>query len=60
MSVTSLPAAVRRQVHERAGGCCEYCLLAEEDAFFPHEADHTHCGKTRWCEHPGKSGAGVL
>jgi hypothetical protein len=31
---------VRRQVYERAGGCCEYSLLAEEDAFFPHEADH--------------------
>ena len=39
MSVTSLPVAMRRQVFERAGGCCEYCLLAEEDAFFPHEAD---------------------
>lgn len=45
MSVTSLPAAVRGQVHERAGGCCEYCLLAEEDAFFPHEADHIIAAK---------------
>lgn len=40
MSETYVPAAVRRQVHERASGYCEYCLLAEDDAFFPHEADH--------------------
>lgn len=40
MSETYLPATVRRQRRERAGGCCEYCLLAEEDAFFPHESDH--------------------
>ena len=40
MSETYLPANVRRQVRERAGGRCEYCLLAEDDAFFPHEPDH--------------------
>jgi hypothetical protein len=33
-------AASRRQIRERAGSCCEYCLLAEADAFFPHEPDH--------------------
>ncbi len=33
-------AALRREVRERADGRCEYCLLAEEDAFFPHEPDH--------------------
>jgi hypothetical protein len=27
-------------VRERANGCCEYCLLSEERAFFPHEPDH--------------------
>ena len=40
MSESYLPAIVRRQVRERAGGRCEYCLLAEDDAFFPHEPDH--------------------
>ncbi len=40
MSVTYLPAAVRRQVYERADGRCEYCRLAETDAFFAHEPDH--------------------
>ena len=40
MTETYIPAAMRRQVRERANGCCEYCLLAEEDAYFPHEADH--------------------
>jgi hypothetical protein len=27
-------------VRRRARHRCEYCLLAEEDAFFSHEADH--------------------
>jgi 5-methylcytosine-specific restriction endonuclease McrA len=31
---------MRRRVRERAGGRCEYCLMHEEDAFFPYEADH--------------------
>jgi hypothetical protein len=31
---------LRRQVHERASGRCEYRLLSGVDAFFPHEADH--------------------
>ena len=35
-----IPALVRRRVRERAGGRCEYCLVHEEDAFFPHEPDH--------------------
>jgi hypothetical protein len=37
-------------VRSRAGGCCEYCLLHEDDAFEPHEADHIiaeqHGGQT--------------
>jgi hypothetical protein len=36
---------VRRQVRSRAGYRCEYCLLAEEDAFFVHELDHIIAGK---------------
>jgi HNH endonuclease len=31
---------LRREVRERAKGRCEYCLLPEEQAFFPHEPDH--------------------
>jgi hypothetical protein len=37
---THVSAELRRQVRERAGGRCEYCLLSEDDAFFSHEADH--------------------
>ncbi|MEO7328410.1 MAG: HNH endonuclease signature motif containing protein, partial [Minicystis sp.] len=40
MTATSLPALLRRLVRERAALRCEYCLLAEEDAFLPHEPDH--------------------
>jgi hypothetical protein len=38
--VTYVPATLRRQVIERAGSRCEYCLLPSEVAFFPHEVDH--------------------
>ena len=41
---------MRRQVQERARGCCEYCLLSEDDAWFSHEPDHIlaekHGGQT--------------
>ena len=40
MNPTHVPAALRRHVRQRASNCCEYCLLAEEDAFFTHEPDH--------------------
>ncbi|MEM7375508.1 MAG: HNH endonuclease signature motif containing protein [Bacteroidota bacterium] len=30
----------RLQVKERASFLCEYCLLHEEDSFFPFEVDH--------------------
>lgn len=40
MSVTHIPAALRRQVEERAQERCEYCLLPAGVAFFPHEVDH--------------------
>lgn len=38
--MTYIPTALRRQVIERAGNHCEYCLLSAEVAFFTHEADH--------------------
>lgn len=38
--MTYIPAALRRLVHERAGGACEYCLAPEATALFPHEVDH--------------------
>jgi 5-methylcytosine-specific restriction endonuclease McrA len=40
MNRVRISAALRRQVRERANGRCEYCLLAEVKAFFPHEPDH--------------------
>ena len=50
MTQTRILAALRREVRERAGERCEYCLLAESEAFFPHEPDHLiarqHGGET--------------
>jgi HNH endonuclease len=50
MSPARISAALRREVRERAGERCEYCLLAESQAFFPHEPDHLialkHGGET--------------
>lgn len=40
MSLGFLPVALRHQVRERAGKRCEYCLFAEEHAYFPREPDH--------------------
>lgn len=40
MSTTYVPVALRRQVYERAKGCCEYCLIPNLVAFAPHEIDH--------------------
>jgi hypothetical protein len=40
VSPARISRALRREVRERATGCCEYCLLPEEQAFFPHEPDH--------------------
>jgi HNH endonuclease len=40
VSVTYIPAALRRLVEERAGHSCEYCLLPAGVAFFSHEVDH--------------------
>lgn len=38
--MTYIPAALRRDVIERAGNRCEYCQLPAGVAFFPHEVDH--------------------
>jgi hypothetical protein len=38
--VAELSTDLRRQVYERAKGCCEYCLLAEAEAFHAHHLDH--------------------
>ena len=50
MNLGRISAALRRQVRERARERCEYCLLAEVQAFFPHEPDHIialkHGGET--------------
>src|ERR1044072_9048691 len=45
-----ISAALRREVRVRARERCEYCLLAESQAFCPHEPDHLiarqHGGET--------------
>ena len=37
---SAVPERVRRLVQERAQGRCEYCLIHEDDMYYPHEADH--------------------
>ena len=37
---TDISEGLRRLVAERAGHRCEYCLLHEDDAYFPHQIDH--------------------
>ena len=50
MSGARVTAALRSAVQIRAGGCCEYCGVNEDDAFEGHEADHViaeqHGGET--------------
>lgn len=50
MSRGRVTAALRRAVHDRAGGCCEYCLVPEDFALVPHQIDHIvaqkHGGQT--------------
>jgi hypothetical protein len=38
--MTYISAELRRQVIERAGNCCEYCLLSQEDNLFAFHVDH--------------------
>ncbi|MDZ7622177.1 MAG: HNH endonuclease signature motif containing protein [Candidatus Competibacteraceae bacterium] len=40
MSRTRIPAALRRLVHHRAGGCCEYCQIPEQFSLLSHQIDH--------------------
>jgi HNH endonuclease len=40
VSPSYVSSGLRREIHQRALGRCEYCLLSQEDAFFPHEPDH--------------------
>jgi len=37
----SIPAALPRQVADRADQGCEYCLLPEDVACFPHDVDQS-------------------
>jgi len=50
MSVTYVPAELKRLVLSRADGLCEYCLIAEDDTFFGRQIDHVisekHGGQT--------------
>jgi 5-methylcytosine-specific restriction endonuclease McrA len=38
--MSHIPVALRRAVHERAEGACEYCRFPEALAFVAHEVDH--------------------
>ena len=40
MSRTYISQVYRRQVWQRAQGCCEYCLIHEDDTNISHEIDH--------------------
>jgi len=46
-----VPTGLRRTVHARARGRCEYCLLHEDDTPFSHHYEHIiavrHGGKTQ-------------
>ncbi len=48
--MTYIDAALRRLVIERAGNCCEYCLLDQADSPFSFHIEHIiaekHGGKT--------------
>jgi hypothetical protein len=43
--MTHFPDSVRRMVHERADGRCEYCLLHERYTMKTHEVDHVYAEK---------------
>lgn len=38
--MSPVDADVRRKVIERAGRCCEYCRMSEEDRIIPFQVDH--------------------
>lgn len=43
--MTYIPKALREQINTQAKGRCEYCLIHEDDAFWPHELDHIFAEK---------------
>lgn len=43
--------SLRRLVHARAQGRCEYCLIQEGDSHFPHQPDHVIAQKHRGPTH---------
>ncbi len=45
--MTPVSAGLRQIVFSRAGNCCEYCRLAQDDSFFSHEVDHIIAEKHR-------------
>ena len=45
--MTYIPEALRQLVIERAGACCEYCLIHQRDSLFTHEVDHIIAEKHR-------------
>jgi hypothetical protein len=47
MSITNIPAALRRKVIERAMQRCEYCLIHADDSLHRHEVDHVIAEKHR-------------
>ena len=40
MSSAYISAQLRREVPDRAGNCCEYCRIHQDDQFFAFEIDH--------------------
>src|SRR5262245_40462353 len=48
--MTYVPAALRREVIERAGDCCEYCRMRQEDGDMTFHVEHiiaeSQAGKT--------------
>ncbi len=45
--MTRVNGELRRQVIERASGCCEYCLISREDRLMPFHVDHVIAEKHR-------------
>ncbi|MHB8626539.1 MAG: HNH endonuclease [Aggregatilineales bacterium] len=45
--MTHIPDKLRQLVNERAKGCCEYCLLDQNDGLLRHEIDHIIAEKHR-------------
>ena len=45
--MTRVSAELRRQIIERAAGCCEYCLISREDRLLPCHIDHVIAEKHR-------------